>query len=451
MNDAAAVELETEQPVQAKTAGPAEFRTFLIIWTGQLVSLLGSNLTGFALGVWIYERRGSVTEFALISLFNTLPGILLSPIAGALVDRWDRRRAMILSDCGSALTTVALVGALLAGQLEVWMIYLAAGISSLLSAIQWPAYAAATTLLVPKRDFMRVAALRNLGSTVGMVAPALGGALMVSAGIVTIFAIDLATFAFALVTLLIVRIPAPPVSEAARAARGSIWREAAVGWTLVRARRGLFWLLVLAAMGNLSVGFIQSLASPMLLNFASARALGISLTVASAGMLAGSLLMTFWRGVRRQVDLVLGFTVLSTLAVALAGLRPSLVLFTVCAFLFFLGQSASGAVAQAIWQAKVEPDLQGRVFATRRLVGWSTLPLAFGMAGPLADRVFEPLLVPGGALAGSVGLLIGVGKGRGIALLLSLAGLVFTVATLAFYFLPRLRRLEEELPDQVAG
>lgn len=445
MSGAAAAGLELERP-----AGAGGFRTFLTLWAGQLVSLLGSNLTGFALGVWVYERHGSVTEFALISLFNTLPGILLSPIAGALVDRWDRRRAMILSDCGSALTTLVLIGALLAGRLEVWMIYVATGISSLLSAIQWPAYTAATTLLVPKRDFTRVAALRNLGGTVGMVAPALGGALMVSVGIETIFAIDLATFVFALVTLLVVRIPAPPESEQARAARGSLWREAAVGWTLVRARKGLFGLLLLAAMGNLAVGFLQSLASPMLLELASPQALGTALSIASAGMVAGSLLMTFWRGPRRQVDAVLAFTVLSTVAVALAGLWPSLVLFTVCAFLFFFGQSVSGAAAQALWQAKVEPDLQGRVFAIRRLVGWSTLPLAYALAGVLADRVFEPLLAPGGALADTVGLWIGVGKGRGIALLLSLSGLVFTLGTLAFYLSPSLRRVEEELPDQVA-
>jgi MFS family permease len=433
------VETPMEKPVN-----PAGFRTFLTIWAGQLVSLLGSNLTGFALGIWVYQQHGSVTEFALISLFNTLPGILLSPIAGALVDRWDRRRAMILSDTGSALATLALAVAFLAGRLDVWMIYLATGINSLLSAIQWPAYTAATTLLVPKRDFARAAALRNLGATIGMVSPALGGALLVSTGIKGIFVIDLATFVFALATLLAVRVPAPP------AARGSLWREAAVGWTVVHARKGLFALLLLAAMGNLSVGFIQSLGSPMLLGFASARAVGTAVTVASLGMLAGNLLMTFWRGLRRQVDVVLAFTVLSTLAAALSGLRPSLVLFTACTFVFFFGQSVSGASAQAIWQSKVEPDLQGRVFATRRLVGWSTLPLAYAVAGPLADKVFEPLLAPGGALAGALGPLIGVGKGRGIALLLCLSGLIFTVATLAFYLSPRLRRVEEELPDQVA-
>ena len=130
-------------------------RTFTIIWLGQLVSLTGSGLTGFALGVWVFQRTGSVTQFALIALFTILPGLPLSPIAGALVDRWSRRWVMMLSDAGSGISTLAIALLFVTGKLEIWHIYVATAASSACSAFQWPAYAASVAMLVPKRQLGR--------------------------------------------------------------------------------------------------------------------------------------------------------------------------------------------------------------------------------------------------------------------------------------------------------
>lgn len=425
------------------------FRTFLVIWAGQLVSLLGSGLTAFALGVWVYQRSGSVTQFALISLFATLPGIALSPLAGALVDRWDRRWAMMASDSGAALATLAIAALIYFDALETWLLYLALAVSSTFGAIQWPAFTAASTVLVPKDDLTRAAGLRNFAQSGAMLmAPMLGGVLLVAIGIHGVILVDVGTFFFAVGTLLLVRIPRAAASAEGESS-GSLGHDAVVGWTYMRSRVGLFGLLIVGTVSNLALGLVQVLAPPMALAFASASATGVAMTVAAAGMVAGSVLMGVWRGPRLKINGVLGAMVACGLCIMVAGLRPSIVLFTVAGFLFFFGYAISGACGMAIWQMKVPADLQGRVFAVLRMFGWSTLPLAYLLAGPLADRVFEPLLSPSGGLAGSVGRLFGVGDGRGTAVLLSASGLLLLLVTLSGYLLPRVRRVEAELPNRV--
>ena len=141
-------------------------RIFTLIWFGQLISFIGFGLTRFALGVWVYRNTGSVTQFALISLFAILPSILLSPLVGVLVDRWNRRTCMILSDAGAGLSTLAIVLLLLVGRLEVWHIYLVVAVSSTFNAFQWPAYAAATTMLVPKQHLGRASGMVQLAEAI---------------------------------------------------------------------------------------------------------------------------------------------------------------------------------------------------------------------------------------------------------------------------------------------
>src|SRR4028119_1012058 len=183
-------------------------RVFILIWLGQMVSLIGSGLTGFALGVWVYQRTGSVTQFALISLSATLPSIVISPIAGTLVDRWDRRWTMLLGDCGAGLSTLAIALLLLVGRLELWHIYLATSVSSTCSAFQYPAYAGATTLLVPLQHLGRASGLIHLGRSVAqLISPVLAGILVVTLQIQGVILLDFATFLFALVTRLLVRSP----------------------------------------------------------------------------------------------------------------------------------------------------------------------------------------------------------------------------------------------------
>jgi len=426
-------------------------RVFIIVWLGQLVSLVGSGLTSFALGLWVYEHTGSVTQFALIGLFTALPNIVLSPLAGALVDRWDRRWAMILSDTGAGLCTLMMAFLFLTNRIEVWQIYLAAGASAAFGTFQWPAYSAAMTLLVPKKHLGRANGMVQFGQAAAeILAPALAGVLVLTTRIQGILLIDFVTFFFAVTTLLLIRFPGPETTTAAQARKDSLWREASYGWRFITARRGLLGLLVFFAVVKFLWGMVGALIAPMILGFTSADVLGAIISIAGGGMLAGSLVMSAWGGPKRRIDGVLHFELLSGLCFLLIGLRPSAWPVALGAFGAHLTIAIIYGSNQAIWQSKVPPNVQGRVFATQQMIAKSTTPLAYLTAGPLADKLFEPLLAFDGPLTGSIGQITGTGPGRGIGLLFIVMGILKVAVTLGGYLDPRIKLVEDELPDVLA-
>jgi MFS family permease len=424
--------------------------TFSIVWFGQFVSLVGSGITSFALGVWTFEQTGSVTHFALIGLCAVLPRVVLSPLAGALVDRWDRRRAMILSDLGAGLTTLCLFLLLLAGQLQIWHIYLLNGINAAFATLQWPAFLATTTLLVPKQHLGRANGLVQLGGAVSdILAPALAGALVGTLHLRGIILIDFTTFGLAVVTLLLVRFPTPEAALDGQSATGSLRRDLTFGWTYISSRPGLLGLLVFFAIVSFLWGMVGALITPMILGWTSSDVLGIIIAIAGSGMLVGSLIMSIWGGPKRRIDGVLNFELLGGACFILMGLSPSFWPVAVGAFGAHVTIAIVYGSNQAIWQTKVAPNVQGRVFATQETVARAAAPLAYLLAGPLADRVFDPLLAPAGPLAGSVGQFVGIGPGRGIGLIFVLMGIVLMVVTLIGRLNPHIRHVEDELPDAV--
>ena len=425
-------------------------RTFYVVWSGQLVSLVGTNLTGFALAIFVFQETGSATQLAGILLASQLPQVLFTPIAGALVDRWDRRWAMILSDFGAGLGTLAMVLLLALDSLQIWHLYIILSISGIFQSFQWPAYGAATTLLVPKENYTRAAGLVQLAEALGQVfAPAIAGFLLVVGGLELVIAVDVVTFVFAVTTLLLVRFPAPEESEAGKESKGSLLAEARFGFTYIRRRPGLFVLLWYFASLNLVFGFMGVVIFPVILGFADAQAMGNVFSIGAIGMVIGSVIMSAWKGpqhlVRGLIIAVIGLGA----GLVLVGLRPNIVWVTVAAFVGFISIPFGNGFSQAIWQRKVDPDVQGRVFAVRRTLAQGTGPLALIAAGPLLDQIFEPALLPGGSLAGSVGEVIGTGPGRGAAFFMILMGLAAILISIAAYSYPRLRNLETELPDAV--
>jgi hypothetical protein len=202
---------------------------------------------------------------------------------------------------------------------------------------------------------------------------------------------------------------------------------------------------------NLAFSVCSVLATPLILSFTTSKVLASVLAVSGSGLLAGSVVMTVTGGPRPRIHGVLAFGFLFAAGLAVIGLRPSAPLVATGLFLVMFGAPIINGSSQAIWQTKVPPDLQGRVFAVRRLIAQFTAPVGFLTAGPLADYVFKPLLVPGGRLAGSAGRVLGVGPGRGIGLLYLCLSILPLLVSLWGYAQPRLRRVEEELPDAVAG
>jgi MFS family permease len=426
-------------------------KIFTTIWVGQLVSLVGSGLTSFALSIWILQHTSMVTQYTLAIVLASLPGTLISPFAGTLVDRWNRQRVLICADAGSALVTVAIGVLLYYDALQVWHIYIGVVIVSVLQTFQWPAYVASITLLVKKEQYGRVNGMLQFGNAATTIAaPALAGLLLTVTDIWMVLVVDFATFLFALAALLLVKIPQPEESAEGRAARGSIWKETAFGWSYITQRKGLLHLLLLFAVVNLAASVCGVALMPMVLGFSSEAGVGTIMSIVGVGMLAGSLLMTTTGGTKRKIHGILGAWALYLVCFVLIGLRPSLWLVGIGVFLWYAALPYMNSCSQAIWQAKVAPDVQGRVFAMRRMIAQFTVPIGDFSAGPLADKVFNPLLIGGGALAGSVGMVIGVGPGRGIALMYLVMAVVPLVAAVIGFLDRRVRDVEIELPDHVA-
>jgi MFS family permease len=425
-------------------------RTFYTIWIGQLISTLGSGLTGFAMGVWLFQQTESVTLFALNILAFTLPNLIVTPFAGAIADRWNRRLVLIISDAGAGLATLSIWLLLISGRLEVWHVFIANAAASAFGAFQWPAYNASTTMLVPKEQLARAGGLNQIGEALSQLfSPAIAGFLFVSIGLDGIILIDFLTFGAAVFTLLLVRIPDPEKSAESRANQGTLLQEAKFGWAYITARPGLLGLLVYFSSVNFLLGFMNPLFTPYLLGLTTPDIMGYIISLAGLGMLVGTIAMSAWGGPKIRIKGLLFFGGLGGGSFILFGLRPSLILIAASGFLFFFCLPIMNALSQAIWQTKVEPDIQGRVFAVRRMIASGLQPLGVILAGPLVDGIFEPLMVEGRALADVFGPIFGLGQGRGIGLLISLLGVGALAAAIIAYAHPRIRNLETELPDAV--
>jgi MFS family permease len=278
------------------------WRTFTIIWFGQLVSRLGSGLTGFGLGLWLFVRTGSATQFALNTALYVLPLALCAALAGTVVDRWDRRRILILADSGQALLTLSIAIILATNQLAVWHIYAATTLSAVLQAFQEPAYEASVALLVPTHLLGRAAGMAQLSRAVSdLLAPALAGYLIVAIGLANVLMIDLATFAIAVVTLASRRIPSPSRTAPVGKEQFNLWSDFRGSWQYLRARPAVLGLVLLSALDNFPRNAALTLTVPMVRSSAGVDAVGMVVAAGGAGLLVGSSLMSAWGGPQRRV------------------------------------------------------------------------------------------------------------------------------------------------------
>ncbi|HRQ23805.1 MAG TPA: MFS transporter [Anaerolineales bacterium] len=426
---------------------PRNMKTFFIIWGGQLISMLGSGLTTFALGVWIYDQTRMATPFAITILLGSLPRILLLPFAGSIADRFNRRLIMILADTFTALLTLVIFILLGIGNLQLWHIYILAAAMSVSSAFQEPAYTASIAMIVPKEKLGSANGMVQMGQAIASVlTPVMAGALFVFIGFRGIIIIDFVTFFFAVGALMLVRVPQP--EQAAEHKSSNMWRDVVFGWNYLRERKGLFGLLLYYAMINFLLNWSAVLLVPMVLSRFTADVLGLIQTVMGIGMLAGSIVMSVWGGAKRRIPAAIGFIVLGVSGFIVAGLNPSPYVIGAGIFILMFFIPLASGNSQVVFQTKVARDVQGRVFSVRSAISQSMMPIAFLTAGPIADRFFEPLMSEGGALANTfLGQWLGTGAGRGIALMYILAGLVAIVVSIFVYANPRIRNLEDELPD----
>jgi MFS transporter, DHA3 family, macrolide efflux protein len=434
-----------------KPPKPTGMTAFYIVWVGQFLSLLGTSMTQFALTIWAYEKTGQATALALVAFFYVTPLLLLSPLAGVVVDRSSRKLMMMVSDLGAGVSTIIVLVLYSMGILEVWHLYITAFIAGSTEVFQWPAYSASISTMLPKEQYGRAHGMISLaGDGSRIFAPVAAAALLGLLGLQTILLIDVFTFTFAIGALLLVHIPQPKVSAEGAASKGSMLSESLFGFRYIWQRKGLLGLQMVFMVGNFFATWAGTLIAPMLL----ARTMNDELTLGSVqsmgaiGGVLGGLLMSLWGGPKRLVyGVFLGWAWSGMVGAMLMGFGQSWWWWAAASFGGALVIPILNGSNQAIWQRKVPADLQGRVFSIRRLVAWFVMPIATLSVGPLADFVMEPAMQEGGALVGMFGWLVGSGPGAGMALIIMFAGLMATLVGLGAFLLPVVRDVEENLPD----
>jgi MFS transporter, DHA3 family, macrolide efflux protein len=421
---------------------------FRILWAGQSLSLLGSGMTRFAVMIWAFQVQGTATALALLGFFNCLTYVIASPMAGVLVDRWNRRTVMVFADLGAGLATAFLLVMFTLGRLELWHLYLAVGMVGVFEAFQEPAFSASVSLLVPRQEYTRSNALLGLGkSAARMLSPAIAGILLPVAGLGVIMLVDLATMSLAMLGLAFVRIPRPTASLEGRRAEGSFWRQVRFGGAYILRRPGLRGLLFSFFLINL-FGTLTYFAvlSPMVLarTGGNETILGWVRTAMGMGGIAGGLVVSA-RGFSKNKARVY------LLSVTLS--------FLVCDAMMATSTSAAGWIAAgllaefsiafivspyfAIWQEVVPTDIQGRVFAMREMVQVASQPVGYLAGGLLADYLFEPFMLGGSGLAAALSGLVGFGPGSGMAVMFLFTSLFGGLTGLLGLLSPSIRRLDE--------
>ncbi len=426
-------------------------RGFTVVWVGQIVSLLGTAMSNFALTLWAYEITGKATPLAMVGFFFVTPMVILGPFVGALIDRGNRKLMMMLSDLAAALTMLFVFVLFLTDNLQIWHLYVAATITGIFQGFQWPAYSAAISLMLPKGQYARANGMLELaGNASTVVAPLLAGVLIAPLGLGGILSIDLASAIFAIATLLFVKIPQPEKSAAGKEGEGSFFLEAIYGFRYIFARPSLLALQLVFLAGNFFNALAFSVFAPMILGRTGNNELifGSVQSAGAIGGVVGGLAMSAWGGFKRRIDGVLmGWIVVGIFGQLVTGLGRSLPVWIIGIFIVSFSAPVLNASNQAIWQTKVPPDVQGRVFSTRRLIAWFASPLSRLIAGPLADNVLEPAMMEGGALAPVFGWLVGTGTGAGIALIFVFTGILISFTGVSGYLFSTIRQVESLLPD----
>jgi MFS transporter, DHA3 family, macrolide efflux protein len=425
-------------------------RAFTIIWIGQLVSTIGSQMTGFALEIWVWQKTGQVTTLTSIALLSLLPGIFIAPVAGVIVDRYSRKFLMIVGDTISIGTNLIILLFYLTDSLQIWHLYTVGIIECIFYQFQRLAYSASISMLVPKQNYTRASSMEFLSSYGTMViAPALAGFLYYTVGFSGIVLIDVITFLLAVATVIFTRIPQPVSTQAPHSQKATILSELQFGFRYVKAHPGLSALLITVALFNFPVEISDALYLPMILARTqnNVTVLGSLASAAGIGGVIGATFMNIWGGPKRRIYGVLIGMIGVGLSKLMFGLSQTVLIWIPAQICSSLNFPLIGGAEQTIWLNKVSPDQQGRVFAFNEMIQKITVAMAFLVAGSLADNVFEPSMNLSGRLALMFGGLFGTGKGAGIALFYVLCAMCMLLVGIAGCALPVLRRVEDSVPD----
>jgi predicted MFS family arabinose efflux permease len=413
-----------------------ELRNFIIFWLGQSLSEIGNRLTGFGLGIWVYQNTHEVAGLSLVIFFTTLPGVLITPFVGALVDKWNRKWTIIFSDLAAATVTLALAFLLFTDHLQIWHTYITAFCTSVCGCFQMIAKGAALPMMVKKQQMGRANGLIHFSTAVGqLTAPILAGILIASIQLEGLLMVDFSTYLIGLLTLLIIEIPQPEarIKSSHGIQISTILDDIAYGWETIYNNAILPILLAFMTIHFFIDGMTTVLINPLILSFSSAKVFGSVMSIVGSGMVAGSIVMSIWGGGKKYISTLFTFAALNGIALIIAGIKPSIPIIAFGLFLSFFTLPIILGTNMTIWQTSVNSNVQGRVISLySTFIG---LALAFGnlSASPLTDKLLEPMLSDDGLLATSIGNLIETGQGRGIGFLMVMEGVLIFIISISLY------------------
>lgn len=423
-----------------------ELRNFIIFWLGQSLSEIGNRLTGFGLGIWVYQNTHQVAGLSLVIFFTTLPGVLITPFVGALVDRWNRKWTIIFSDLAAATVTLTLAVLLFTDHLQIWHTYITAFFTSVCGSFQMIAKGAALPMMVKKDQMVRANGLIHFSTGVGQLAtPILAGILISSIQIEGLLMVDFSTYLIGLLTLLIIEIPQPEPSANSTHSVFNIIDEIIDGWQNISSRIFLIILLVFMTLYFFLDGMTNVLVNPLILSFSSVKNFGIVMSIAGCGMICGSVFMSIWGGGKKAISTLFIFSSFTGIGLIIAGLKPSISTIALGMFISFFTLPIILGYNSTIWQNSVNPNVQGRVLSLFYTVVGLGVAVGNLSASPLTDKFLEPMLDFDGILANSIGKLVATGPGRGIGFLMIIEGLLMLVVSICLYNYFYFRHNDEEL------
>lgn len=411
-----------------------ELRTFLILWLTQSFSALGSSMTNWALVIWSYQQSGSALTTSLLTICSYAPYVLLSIFAGTLIDRWNKKVTMLISDSFAALCTVIVSVLMATGNLQIWHLYLLNALNGLMNTIQQPASDVAVSLLVPKNHYQKVSGMRSFSnSLVSILTPVFAVALMSLASIQAVILFDLITFITAFAALLFfIRIPQDMKQDISK--RETVLQAAKSGLRYLRDNRGILDLILFLAIINFTASIFNAALPPMMLSRKGGgeMALGVVNTVTGLATMLGSVLVTVMPAPKSRVRVILNSLLfaMSTENFILAFGR-SVPVWCIGAVLGWIFIPVMGANMDVLFRTKIPVEMQGRVYSARNTLQFFTIPLGNLCGGFLVDRVFEPFM-SSQPLNSLWVVLFGSGKGSGAALLFFVIGLFGALSCLPF-------------------
>ena len=373
-----------------KTIG--EMRLYLILWFTQMLSGLGSAMTAFALVVWSYSFEGSALKTALLMVCSYTPYVLFSVFAGAISDKWNKKKILLASDTVSAITTVIVLVLIKTDQLRLYHLYILNAVSGLMNTIQQPASEVVTTLILPKKHYQRVGSLRYLSSSLSSIlTPILAAAVMGLFGMEWVIAFDLATFVIAFFVLLFfIDVPEESGKETKKE---SFFESAKTGLDFLKREKGVFALMLFLAAINFVASMYNAAFPAMVLSLASETQMGAVNAVVGITTLIGSVIASFMKTPKSRIEAIWLCLMASMCTENLfLALGRNVYVWSIGAFLGWIMIPLMNANLDAIMRLKIPRKIQGRVFAARNSFQFFTIPLGYLMGGALVDHVFEPFM-----------------------------------------------------------